>query len=79
VTQNDIARTFSIILGRPVSVEAVPRDTWEPLFVSQGMRNPMPRIRMLDGFNEGWIDFTFEGMHLKGEIELEAVLRSLIA
>ena len=21
------------------------------------MKNPIPRIRMLDGFNEGWIDF----------------------
>jgi len=21
------------------------------------MKNPIPRIRMLDGFNQGWIDF----------------------
>ena len=35
----------------------MPRDTWEALFRSQGMKNPLPRIRMLDGFNEGWIEF----------------------
>ena len=40
-----------------MSMEAVPRETWEPLFRSQGMKNPTPRIRMLDGFNEGWIEF----------------------
>jgi hypothetical protein len=31
--------------------EAVPRDTWERLFASQGMKNPAPRAQMLDGFN----------------------------
>ena len=30
-------------------------ETWESLFESQGMKNPTPRIRMLDGFNEGRI------------------------
>jgi uncharacterized protein YbjT (DUF2867 family) len=78
VTPNDIARTFAHILGHPVRAEAVPRETWEGLFLSQGMRHPAPRIRMLDGFNEGWIDFTHEGTHLKGEVELETVLRGLI-
>ena len=55
VTPNEIAATFTKLLGRPVKVEAVPRETWESLFKSQGMKNPAPRIQMLDGFNEGWI------------------------
>ena len=47
----------------------MPRDSWEGLFRSQGMKNPLPRIRMLDGFNEGWIDFEAgEGNTLKGTI-----------
>jgi uncharacterized protein YbjT (DUF2867 family) len=57
VTPNEIAATFSELLGSPVRMEAVPRETWEVLFQSQGMKNPTPRIRMLDGFNEGWIEF----------------------
>jgi NAD(P)H dehydrogenase (quinone) len=57
VTPNEIAATFARLLGRPVRMEAVPRGSWEALFKSQGMKNPIPRIRMLDGFNEGWIDF----------------------
>ena len=53
----DIGRAFAAALGREVRVEPVPRETWEQLFRSQGMKNPLPRIRMVDGFNEGWIDF----------------------
>jgi NAD(P)H dehydrogenase (quinone) len=53
VTPKEIAASFASLLGHPVRVEAVPRETWEPLFKSQGMKNPTPRIQMLDGFNEG--------------------------
>ncbi len=79
IAPRDIAAAFSNILGHTVRVEAVPRDTWMALFVSQGMRHPLPRIRMLDGFNEGWIDF--EGGQtgpIKGNVELETVLRELV-
>jgi hypothetical protein len=38
-------------------MQAVPRDTWEALFRQQGMKNPIPRVQMLDGFNAGWIEF----------------------
>jgi uncharacterized protein YbjT (DUF2867 family) len=79
VTPNEIAATFARLLGRPVRMEAVPRETWESLFKSQGMRNPTPRIQMLDGFNEGWIEF--EGGQAgsrKGNVALETVLRALI-
>jgi len=40
VTPKEIAATFARLLGRPVRVEAVPRETWGPLFKSQGMKNP---------------------------------------
>ncbi len=53
VTPNDISATFTRLLGKPVRMEAIPRQSWEALFTSQGMKNPMPRIQMLDGFNEG--------------------------
>jgi len=56
-TPNEIAAAFAKSLARRVRMEAVPRGTWEALFKSQGMKNPTPRIQMLDGFNEGWIEF----------------------
>ena len=79
VTPHEIATTFADLLGRPVRMELVPRETWESLFKSQGMKNPIPRIKMLDGFNEGWIEF--EGAvagSRKGKIGLQAVLQTLI-
>jgi NAD(P)H dehydrogenase (quinone) len=79
VTPNDIAATFARLLGRPVKMEAVPRETWEPLFKSQGMKNPTARIRMLDGFNEGWIEFeSGEAGSRKGNVALETVLEKLL-
>ena len=80
VTPNEIAATFAKLLDRPVRMEAVPRESWEALFKSQGMKNPIPRIRMLDGFNEGWIDFERgEAGSQKGNAALENVLKALIA
>jgi NAD(P)H dehydrogenase (quinone) len=79
VTPNEIAAAFAQLLGRPVRMEAVPRESWEALFKSQGMKNPIPRIRMLDGFNEGWIDFECgEAGSQKGIVGLETVLKGLI-
>jgi NAD(P)H dehydrogenase (quinone) len=74
----DIGRAFATALGREVRVEPVPRETWEQLFRSQGMKNPMPRIRMVDGFNEGWIDFERAGEHRRGTVTLETVIAGLI-
>jgi len=80
VTPNEIAATFAQLLNRSVRMEAVPRESWEALFKSQGMKNPTPRIRMLDGFNEGWIDFERgEVGSQKGSVALETVLKALIA
>jgi len=78
VTPNEIAAGFANLLGRPVKVEAVKHETWESLFRSQGMKNPEPRIRMLDGFNEGWIEFEGKEMPRKGKVALDTVLRTLI-
>jgi NAD(P)H dehydrogenase (quinone) len=79
VTPEQIAATFADLLGRPVRTDAVPRDTWESLFQSQGMKNPAPRIQMLDGFNEGWIEFeSGEAGARKGKVELRTVFQRLI-
>jgi NAD(P)H dehydrogenase (quinone) len=79
VTPNEIAATFADLLGRPVRMQVVPRETWEPLFKSQGMKNPTPRIRMVDGFNEGWIEFEGgEAGSRKGTVTIGAVLKTLI-
>jgi uncharacterized protein YbjT (DUF2867 family) len=79
VTPNEIAATFAKLLSRAVRMEVVPKETWESLFRSQGMKNPTPRMRMLDGFNEGWIEFEGEEKSvMKGRVELEAVLKILI-
>ena len=76
VSPNDLAAGFAQLLGKDVRAEIVPPETWRAQFLAQGMKNPEPRIRMLDGFNEGWI--TFEHEPIKGQCELDAVLRSLV-
>jgi uncharacterized protein YbjT (DUF2867 family) len=73
----DIGAAFAAALGRDVRIDPVPRDTWEALFRSQGMKHPMPRMRMVDGFNEGWIDFEGGGEHRKGATTLDAVIAGL--
>ena len=79
VSPNDLAAAFAKILERPVRAETVPRETWEDLFRSQGMKYPGPRIRMLDGFNEGWIEFSGGGAKaLKGTVSVEEVVASLV-
>jgi len=79
VTPNEIAAAFAKLLGRPVRMEAVPHETWEGLFTAQGMKNPTPRIQMIDGFNEGWIEFERgEVGSRKGSVPLENVLKALI-
>jgi uncharacterized protein YbjT (DUF2867 family) len=80
VSANDLAEAFAGVLGRPVRVEIVARDSWEGLFRAQGMKNPLPRIRMLDGFNEGWIEFSDQGRSaVKGDTPLLDVITALVA
>jgi uncharacterized protein YbjT (DUF2867 family) len=79
VSPNDLAAAFAAALGRPVRAELIPREEWEALFRSQGMRNPRPRIRMLDGFNEGWIDFPANDDRLKGKTSAAEVIAALVS
>jgi uncharacterized protein YbjT (DUF2867 family) len=79
VSANELAQAFATVLGRPVRVEIVSRESWEGLFRAQGMKNPRPRMRMLDGFNEGWIEFRDHGRSaVKGSTPLVDVIRALV-
>jgi NAD(P)H dehydrogenase (quinone) len=80
VTPNDLAKAFASVIGQPVRSIPVPRESWDELFRSQGMRNPEPRMRMLDGFNEGWIEFQEGGRKaIKGRTNAVEVIAALIA
>ncbi|MFC0398533.1 NmrA family NAD(P)-binding protein [Paraburkholderia rhizosphaerae] len=80
VSPRDIAAAFGAVLGREVHAQVVPRMMWNDLFRAQQMKYPLPRIQMLDGFNEGWIDFEQDPAQvLKGDVELETVLRQLVS
>jgi len=80
VSPNDLASAFARVLERPVRAELVDRQTWEALFRSQGMKHPLPRMRMLDGFNEGWIDFERHPDEImRGQVELDTVLGELVS
>jgi uncharacterized protein YbjT (DUF2867 family) len=77
ISPDDIAASFSRLLGREVRAQAVPRNTWAELFTAQGMKNPAPRMQMLDGFNQGWIKF--EGQPRTGTTTLDAAITGLLA
>ncbi|HZB87826.1 MAG TPA: NmrA family NAD(P)-binding protein [Terracidiphilus sp.] len=79
ISPNEIAATFARLLGKPVRMQVVPRGEWEPLFRMQGMKNPEPRARMVDGFNEGWIAFEFPSAVRIGATDIEEVLKTLLA
>lgn len=80
VSPNDLASSFARVLDRPVRAEVVATQTWEALFRSQGMKHPLPRMRMLDGFNEGWIDFEKHPDEIvRGDVELDTVLGELVS
>ena len=79
ISPNALARTLGEVLARPVAAQVVPRAEWQNIFRAQGMRNPEPRMEMLDGFNEGWLSFA-GGKDIeteRGTTSLETVLRSL--
>ncbi|MRX07668.1 NAD(P)H-binding protein [Pseudoduganella sp. FT25W] len=80
ISPADIAASFSRLLGRDVTARAVPRDTWAELFAAQGMNNPAPRMQMLDGFNEGWIEFESGASgSRKGVVTLDQAIAGLLA
>jgi NAD(P)H dehydrogenase (quinone) len=79
VSPNDLSAAFAKALGHPVRAEAVPRAQWEGLFRAQGIKNPLPRMQMLDGFNEGWIDFTGRNADArKGTIDIDQAVEALV-
>ncbi|MDB5486396.1 MAG: hypothetical protein JWQ58_111 [Reyranella sp.] len=80
VSPDGLAAAFARALGRPVRAVPVPRDSWEAIFRSQGMKNTHPRARMLDGFNEGWIEFQEGGRKAtKGTTSVDAAIAALVA
>ncbi|WP_343614788.1 NAD(P)H-binding protein [Novosphingobium sp.] len=80
VSPQDIAAALAKAIGHPVSVRAVPKVEWEGIFRAEGMANPQPRMRMIDGFNEGWIDFTgTQPDHRKGRIGIEEAMEALVS
>jgi uncharacterized protein YbjT (DUF2867 family) len=79
VSPTALADAFAKALAQPVRAEAVPRDRWESLFRAQGMKNPTPRMQMIDGFNAGWIDFPNRGANArKGSIGIDQAIATLI-
>jgi NAD(P)H dehydrogenase (quinone) len=79
VSPNTLAGAFAKALAQPVRPQVVPRDRWEAIFRAQGMKNPTPRMQMLDGFNAGWIDFPNRGANArKGSIGIDQAVATLI-
>lgn len=76
VSPADLAAALGSALGRDVVARAVPRGDWEAGFRAQGMTHPTPRMRMLDGFNDGWI--AFEGACRRGATPVQAVIDGLV-
>lgn len=79
VSPTMLAAELGRALGRDVTALPVPRADWERQFRAQGMNNPQPRMRMLDGFNEGWIDFEGSAAdQWRGSVSLATAIGSLI-
>ena len=80
VSPNDLAKALGKVLERPVEAKIAPRDEWEAVFRAQGMTNPTPRAQMVDGFNEGWIEFDDGGANARrGRISLNDAIGALVA
>lgn len=80
VTPNNLANAVSRVIGKPVRAVPVPRESWAALFRSQGMKNPEPRMRMHDGFNQGWIEFEDGGSKaIKGSTSVDDEIISLVS
>jgi NAD(P)H dehydrogenase (quinone) len=79
VTPNELARAFAASLRTPVAARAVLRQDWERVFRRLGMQNPTPRMQMLDGFNDGWIEFSDTGKHARrAATTAEQVVASIV-
>ena len=79
VSPDALAAAFAKALGHAVRAQAVPREQWESIFRAQGMHHPLPRMRMIDGFNAGWIDFPKRGANArKGAIGIDQAIATLM-
>jgi uncharacterized protein YbjT (DUF2867 family) len=79
VSPNALAAALAKALGTPVRAAVVPREQWESIFRAQGMKNPTPRMQMIEGFNAGWIDFADRGAYArKGSISIDQAITTLI-
>jgi len=80
VSSNQIAAAFARALDHDVRAEPVPRTGWEAEFRAAGMTNPLPRMQMIDGFNQGWIDFADRGAHArKATTTIDQVIADIVA
>jgi uncharacterized protein YbjT (DUF2867 family) len=80
ISPDRIAAAYAKALGHDVRAVAVPRDAWEAEFRATGMTNPLPRMQMIDGFNQGWIDFADHGAHArKGMTTIDQVIADIVA
>jgi uncharacterized protein YbjT (DUF2867 family) len=80
VSPDRIAAAYAKALGHDVRAVAVPRDAWEAEFRAAGMTNPLPRMQMIDGFNQSWIDFADRGAHArKGTTSIDRVIADIVA
>jgi NAD(P)H dehydrogenase (quinone) len=74
-----VGDTLTRLLNRHVRMELVAREDRESVFRSAGMKNPAPRILMLDGFSDGWIEFESGRVgSRKTKISLAEALRLLV-
>src|SRR5258708_8018240 len=79
-TPNAIAAAFAKALGKPVRAQIAPRGEWEQAFRAQGMKDPTPRMQMIDCFNEEWIDFkTRSANGPKGRVMIDEAIAALVA
>ena len=80
VSPDRIAAAYARTLGHDVRATAVPRDQWEAEFRAVGMTNPLPRMQMIDGFNQGWIDFADHGAGArKAPTTIDQVIADIVA
>lgn len=75
----DVADAIERFLGTSMPMVEALRCNWEEEFRALGVRNPVARAQMMDGFNEGWL--TFEGgggvLRRMGRVPLDVVITRL--
>lgn len=79
VSPNRLAKAFTTALDKEVHAQAVPRNSWDEGFRSNGIKHPEAWIQSLDGTNEGWLAFEKDAeSRLKGQISIDEVIASIV-